>query len=370
MEVTTVGNQTAATDVGAEALATRLFTAALGTMDLLHVYVGQKLGLYRLMVGADALTPADLAARAGLHLRYMREWLEQQAVTGILLVDDSADPPDQRRYRLPPGHAEALTSEESMSYLAPVAGMLVSIAQRMPELLDAYRSGRGVEWAAYGPDMWQGQAAVNRPLFVNKLGQEYLPSIPEVDAILRRPGARAADLACGGGWSSIAIARAYPGVAVDGYDLDTSSIEQATSAADDAGLSDRVRFHVGDAAAMSAAERAYDMVTIFEALHDVPDPVGMLTASLRMLRAGGLLLVMDERVADELTAPGDDVERFMYGWSLTVCLPCGMSEQPSAATGTVMRRSTLEGYAREAGFRAVDVLPIDNDFFRFYLIRP
>src|SRR5712692_10970314 len=151
-----------------------------------------------------------------MHLRYAREWLEQQAV----------------------------------------AGMLVSVAQRMPELLDAYRTGRGVEWAAYGPDMWQGQAAVNRPLFVNKLGQEYLPSIPEVDAILRRPGARVADLACGGGWSSIAIARAYPGVSVDGYDLDTPSIEQGTSAADEAGLSDRVRFHVGDAAAMSAAVRA------------------------------------------------------------------------------------------------------------------
>ena len=365
-----MGNQTATTDLGAVALATRLFTATLGTMDLFHVYVGQKLGLYRLMVGADAFTPADLAASAGMHPRYMREWLEQQAVTGILVVEDSTDPPDQRRYRLPAGHAEALTSEESMSYLAPVAGTLVSIAQRMPELLDAYRTGRGLGWAAYGPDMWQGQAAVNRPLFVNKLGQEYLPSIPEVDAILRRPGARVADLACGGGWSSIAVARAYPGVSVDGYDLDSPSIEQATSAANDAGLSDRVRFRVGDAAAMAAAERAYDVVTIFEALHDVSDPVGMLSASLRMLRAGGLLLVMDERVADEFTAPGDDVERFMYGWSLMVCLPCGMAEQPSAATGTVMRRSTLEGYAREAGFRAVDVLLIDNDFFRFYLIRP
>ena len=365
-----MGSETASTDLGAETLAARLFTSALGTMDLLHVYVGQKLGLYRLMARGDTLTPADLAASAGMHLRYAREWLEQQAVTGILLIDGSADSPDQRRYRLPPGHAEALTSEESMSYLAPVAGMLVSIAQRMPDLLDAYRTGRGVGWATYGPDMWQGQAAVNRPLFVNKLGQEYLPSIPEVDAILGRSSARVADLACGGGWSSIAIARAYPGVAVDGYDLDTSSIEQATTAAAAAGLSDRVRFHVGDAAAMSAAERAYDLVTIFEAVHDVSDPVGMLTASLRMLRAGGRVLVMDERVADELTAPGDEVERFMYGWSLTVCLPSGMSEQPSAATGTVMRRSTLEGYAREAGFSAVDVCPIDNDFFRFYVIRP
>ncbi|HEY2597255.1 MAG TPA: class I SAM-dependent methyltransferase [Candidatus Dormibacteraeota bacterium] len=365
-----MATETGAPDLGAEALATRLFTSALGTLDLLHVYVGQKLGLYRLMAREDSVTPTQLAAGAGMHVRYAREWLEQQAVTGILLTDGTGDSPDQRSYRLPPGHAEALTSEESMNYLAPMAGMLVSVAQQMPELLDAYRSGRGVDWATYGPDMWQGQAAVNRPLFVNKLGQEYLPSIPEVDAILSGSSAHVADLACGGGWSSIAIARAYPGVTVDGYDLDSSSIEQAARAAAAAGLSDRVRFHVADAAAMSAAEGTFDLVTIFEAVHDVSNPVGMLTAALRMLRAGGRLLVMDERVADELTAPGDDVERFMYGWSMTVCLPSGMSDQPSAATGTVMRRSTLEGYAREAGFSAVDVCPIDNDFFRFYLIRP
>jgi len=248
--------------------------------------------------------------------------------------------------------------------------MLVSIAQRMPELLGAYRTGRGVEWAAYGPDMWQGQAALNRPLFVNKHGLEYLPSVRKVDAILRRPGARVADVACGGGWSSIALARAYPGLSVDGYDMDGPSIDQATSAAAGAVLSSRVRFHVGDVAAMPAAQRAYDLVTIFEALHDLSDPVAMLRTTKSMLGPGGLVPVMDERVADEFTAPGDDIERFTYGWSLTVCLPSGMSEQPSAATGTVMRRSTLERYAREAGFTAVDVLPIDNEFFRFYLIRP
>lgn len=349
-------------------MATRLFGAALGTMDLLHVYVGQRLGLYAMMASGGAFTPIDLAARAGMHLRYAREWLEQQAVTGVLVAEESASGADHRIYRLPPGHAEALTDEESMNYLAPVAGMLVSVAQRMPDLLSAYRSGEGVDWAAYGPDMWQGQAALNRPLFLNVLGQNHLPSIPEVDAILSRPGARVADLARGGGWSSIAIARAYPGVIVDGYDLDAPTIEQASSAAASAGLADRVRFFVTDAAIASSS--TYDLVTIFEALHDVPDPVGVLRAALAMLRDGAVMLVMDERVAEEFTAPGDEVERFMYGWSLTVCLPAGLAERPSAATGTVMRRATLERYAKEAGFSAVEVLPVENDFFRFYLLRP
>ena len=135
-------------------------------------------------------------------------------------------------------------------------------------------------------------------------------------------------------------------------------------------ISHGVQFHLADAATTSAARDFYDVVTIFEALHDVSDPVGMLRGAHAMLRPGGLLLVMDERVADDFTAPGDDIERFSYGWSLTVCLPCGMSEQPSAATGTVMRRSKLEAYAHAAGFKDVEMLPIDNHSFRFYLIKP
>ena len=357
-------------DLSATGLATRLFTAALGTMDLWHIYIGQKLGLYARLASAGALTSVDLASHSGMHERYAREWLEQQAVTGILVVDDIAAPPDQRRFRLPAGHAEALLDEESMNYLAPVAAMLVSVAQHMPELLTAYRTGEGLDWAAYGPEMWQGQAALNRPLYVNVLGQDYLKSIPELNAILSGPNARVADLGCGGGWSTIAIARAYPKATVDGYDLDAPSIEQATHAADSAGVSARVQFFALDAATLSDATAAYDLVTIFEALHDVPDPVGVLRSALKMLSEGGVVLVMDERVADEFTVPGDDVERFMYGWSLPVCLPTGMSSQPSAATGTVMRRPTLDGYARDAGCSGVEVLPVENDFFRFYLIRP
>jgi SAM-dependent methyltransferase len=364
-----LASETAATDLSAEAFATRLFAAALGTMDLLHIYVGKKLGLYEQMAAGDAMTVPDIAARADINPRYAREWLEQQAVTGILSVENPTAAADERRYRLPSGHAEALTDEDSMNYLAPVAGMLVSTAQRMPELLPIYRTGRGLSWSAYGSDMWEGQAAVNRPLYVNKLAH-YLRSVPEIATILDRRGAGVADIACGGGWSSIAIARSSPTVSVDGYDLDAASIEQATNNAATSGMSDRVRFHVADAAEMRAAEREFDLVAIFEAVHDLSDPVGVLRTAKKMLREGGLMLVMDERVADAFTAPGDEVERFMYGWSLTVCLPCGLSEQPSAATGTVMRRSTLARYAGEAGFSSVEVLPIENDFFRFYLLRP
>jgi hypothetical protein len=153
---------------------------------------------------------------------------------------------------------------------------------------------------------------------------------------------------------------------VDGFDLDAPSIEAARKNAAEAGVGDRVRFHLADAAAVVAPEGGYDLVTAFECVHDLPDPVGVLAAMRRLAGDEGTVLVMDERVAERFTAPGDDVERLMYGYSLLCCLPDGLAHQPSAATGTVMRADTLRGYAGRAGFGGIEILPIENDFFRFY----
>jgi ubiquinone/menaquinone biosynthesis C-methylase UbiE len=173
-------------------------------------------------------------------------------------------------------------------------------------------------------------------------------------------------VACGEGWSTIAIANAYPQARVIGVDLDAPSIEAARRHATEAGVADRVEFRHADAATL---EEQADVAIIIEAVHDMSDPVAVLAGVRRNLRPGGVLLVVDERVAEEFTAPGDDVERFMYGWSITTCLPDGRSRPPSVATGTVMRPSTLRRYATDAGFTRVDVLPIENDFFRFYRLR-
>jgi 2-polyprenyl-3-methyl-5-hydroxy-6-metoxy-1,4-benzoquinol methylase len=193
---------------------------------------------------------------------------------------------------------------------------------------------------------------------------DVLARLPEVDAALRA-GGRVADLGCGAGWSSIGMATGYPAARVDGFDVDLPSVEQARRHAHDAGLTDRLHFHLTDAGAVPD-EAAYDLVTAFECIHDMADPVSALRAARRMVRPGGTVLVADERVAEEFTAPGDELERLMYGFSLTCCLPDGMSSQPSVGTGTVMRPATLERYAREAGFGGIEILPIDHDFFRFY----
>ena len=223
-----------------------------------------------------------------------------------------------------------------------------------------------MSWAQLGADAREGQAGANRPLFLGPLGREYLPSIPDVDAALRA-GGRVADVGCGLGWSSIGIALAYPDVTVDGYDVDAPSIEAARGNAREAGVDDRVRFRTVDAAAVTA--ETYDAVFAFECIHDLPDPVGVLAAMRRLAGADGAVVVMDERVAETFTAPGDDVERLMYGYSLMCCLADGMAHQPSAGTGTVMRPSTLRRYAVEAGFADVEILDIANDFFRFYRLR-
>ncbi|MBW3603659.1 MAG: class I SAM-dependent methyltransferase, partial [Actinobacteria bacterium] len=168
----------------------------------------------------------------------------------------------------------------------------------------------------------------------------------------------------GGGWSSIAVARAYPEATADGFDVDEASVEMARRNAAEAGVDDRVRFIHADAGEIDGE---YDAVCFFECVHDMPRPVEVLSAARRILRPGGIVVVMDEAVGDEFTAPGDEVERLMYGLSLLICLPDGMSHQPSAGTGTVFRPSTLRRYAQDAGFTDIEVLPItDFGFWRFY----
>jgi SAM-dependent methyltransferase len=298
--------------------------------------------------------------------RYAREWLEQQAVAGYVACDDPTRPAQQRRYRLPAGYGEVLLDADSPYHAAPVAVILAGVARVLPQLLEAYRTGGGVPYAAYGPQLRRAIAAGNRPMFLHELASTWLPALPDLDRRLRSaPPARVLDLGCGLGASSIALARAYPRVQVLGVDLDQASVTEARAQAAEAGVADRVSFVVGDAAQIAPGAR-FDLVTIFEALHDMGDPVGTLRAARALLAANGSVLVADERVADTFTTPGDPVERFMYGWSILHCLPATLAERPVEASGTVLRAPTLARWATAAGFTGFEVLPIDNPFWRFY----
>ena len=352
-----------------DALAERLFGAALGAYELMTVHLGDRLGYYRALAGGGEVTSAELARETGTDERYAREWLEQQAVAGILEVDDVAAVAAERHYRLPAGHAEVLVDRDSLAHLTPMARYGVSFAQTLPAIEDAFRSGGGVAWEDFGALAREAQGDVNRPLFTNLLGSEWLPAIEDVHGRLQAdPPARVADVACGAGWSSIAIARAYPNVTVDGYDLDVASVELARANVAESEVADRVTVQLRDAGDPELAG-SYQLVTVFEAVHDMSQPVEVLRSLRGLVAEDGAVIVMDERVADTFTAPGDEVERIMYTYSILCCLPVGRSETPSAATGTVMRPDTLRRYATEAGFAEVEVLPIEHDVFRFYRLR-
>jgi SAM-dependent methyltransferase len=353
----------------ADALANRLMQSELGFLDVVTMYLGDRLGLYQALAEASSLTATALAGRTGMDERYVREWLEQQAVSGILEVDDADGKTAERRYALPAGHAEVLLDRDSVKFGAPVLRQLMGSIEPLSELMQAFRTGEGVPYPHYGADIREGISHGNRTMFLNFLGSEWLPAIPDVHARLQsEPAARVADVGCGSGWSCIAMARTYPMVHVDGFDEDEASIALARQNAELEGLTDRLTFRVHDAA-RAASPQSYDLVTAFECIHDMAHPVQALREMRRLAGNDGAVIVVDERAAEEFSAPGDDVERCLYGFSVLHCLPVGRVGMESAATGTVMRPDTLRGYAAEAGFTDLEVLPIENDFWRFYRLR-
>lgn len=351
-----------------DAFADRMLAGALATSDFLAAYLGDRLGWYRDLATHGPSTAAALAERTGTAPRYAREWLEQQAVSGVLELSEASDGTvEGRRFTLPAAAAEVLTDGTSLAYLGPLPRLFGAVGPQLPALLAAYRSGGGVSWAQLGDDAREAQADLNRPW----LGRvpEALGGLPAIDAVLRAPDARIADVGTGAGWSSIALATAYPLLHVEGFDVDEPSIDAARTNARAAGVDDRVRFHGADGAAL-AEHGPFDAAFAFECLHDMPQPVEVLAAIRRAVRPGAPVVIMDEAVADELVAPGTDVERLMYGFSLFVCLPDGLAHPSSVGTGTVMRPAILRGYALDAGFTDVEVLPIEDfSFFRFYSLQ-
>jgi 2-polyprenyl-3-methyl-5-hydroxy-6-metoxy-1,4-benzoquinol methylase len=353
-----------------DALVGRLFESAITTMEVFCIYIGDTLGLYRSLADLGAATSTQLAEATGTQERYVREWLEQQAAASILEVENPEAEASERRFRLPRAYHEVFLNSESLNYMSGLLKLAVGVTRPLPAVLRAFREGGGVPYADYTADTYEGIGAMNRPMFVNQLGTEWLPAVPDInDRLQSDPPARVADVGCGTGWSSIAIANAYPKVEVHGFDLDEPSIARARANAAAEGLSDRVTFAVRDAAYPGLAGR-YDLVTAFETIHDMARPVEALRKMRALLAPGGALIVADERVAEQFAAPGDEIERMNYAFSVIHCLPSCMAETPSAATGTVIRPSTMRKYAHEAGFREVQILPIENDFWRFYRLVP
>lgn len=353
----------------AEEIVERIFTEGVGALHLLCVHLGNELGLYRALDEAGPLTAAQLAERTSLDRWYVREWLQAEATAGLVKTDGDVD---SGSFVLATGVREALVEESGPFYTGGLGTALAAAGGVVPKLVEAFRTGEGVPYSEYGPGAVTAQAALNRPAFVNSLVAEWLPAMPDVLARLQDTGRPAcvADLGCGVGWAAIELARAFPHIRVEGIDNDDESIRRARRNAADHGVADRVAFEVDDISAERPPSSRYDVVFFFECLHDLSHPVEALAAARDALAPGGTVIVMDERVGETLPPPGDPVETFFAAVSVLWCLPQGRAEHDSQTPGTVMRPDALRRLATTAGYRSLDILPIEHPFWRFYRLVP
>jgi SAM-dependent methyltransferase len=340
------------------ALAQRLFEQTVQVGEAAATWLGIELGWYAALRDSGPATAAELAARTGTAPRYTREWLEQQAVAGVLDADGE-------RYALPVEHVAPLLDRDSSVWTEPLVRTVVIASRQLPAIAAAARTGGGVPWAAYGPEMSAAQGDGNRPALRHALAADWVPQLPELAARLTA-GSRVVDVGCGEGWSAVGLATRFPGITVAGFDLDEVALAAARVHADEAGVSDRVTFQLADAGA-GLPGGPYDVALAVECVHDMPHPVEVLAAMRAATADDALVYVVDEAADPVLTAPGDEVQRLLYGFSLLICLPDSLSHAGSVGTGTVMRPSTLDSYARSAGFAAAVPREVtDTGFWRVY----
>ncbi len=354
----------------AEALGLQILGQFTGGVELLTIELGRRLGLYDALSTAGAVTAAEFAELASIAPRYAVEWLDQQAAAGILDVVGQDRHTGERLFLLPDAHVAVLIDPESPAYLLGAAPLLFGVARTVAEVADAYATGRGVEYADFGDELRYGIAELNRPGFTLAM-RSWVETLPDITARLDRGGV-ILDAGAGEGWSSIALANAFPEAHVVGFDLDGPSVEVARRHIADKGLSDRVSFvraNAADAEALRAATGGeVTLVTAFQALHDMGRPVAALAAFREVLAEGGAVLIGDEHGEDTKVTPADDTERLKLAMSVLHCAPATWAESDEVVNGTVLRAHTFSTWVREAGFASYDVLPIEHPFWRFHRV--
>ena len=324
------------------------------TLNTALVVMGDRLGLYRALAGAGPLTPAELAQRTGTAERYVREWLNAQAAGAYVDYD-----PDSGRYSLPVEHAAVLADESSPTYLPGVFQNALGSVIDSPRITEAAKTGEGVGWHEHTQDVFDGCERALRPGYNANLISTWLPALDGVAAKLEH-GASVADVGCGHGASTILMAQSFPASTFVGSDYHEGSITTAREKAVEAGVSDRVRFEVASASSFSG--RGYDLVTMFDCLHDMGDPVGAARHVRQSLAPDGTWMIVEPIAGDRVEDNFNPVGRLFYGFSTLLCTPASLSQDVGLALGGQAGEARIRDVVTQAGltrFRRVSETPFN-----------
>ena len=307
--------------------------------------IGEKLGLYKAMAGAGPLSSQEVAERSGAAERSVREWLRNQAAGGYLTYDPGSD-----RYTLPDEHALALADEESPFYILGVYDSIASLYADEDRILEAFRTGGGMGWHEHDHRLFRGTERFFRPGYKANLVAEWIPALDGVQEKLER-GAKVADIGCGHGASTIIMAEAFPKSEFFGFDYHDASIERAREAASDAGVGDRISFEVASAKDYPGSD--YDLVCVFDCLHDMGDPVGASAHVLETLASDGTWMIVEPFANDKVEENLNPVGRVFYGASTVICTPASLAQEVGLALGAQAGEARLSEVLKEGGFTRV-----------------
>jgi 2-polyprenyl-3-methyl-5-hydroxy-6-metoxy-1,4-benzoquinol methylase len=312
------------------------------TLNTALVVMGDKLGLYRALDGAGPLTSAELADRTGVAERYVREWLNAQAAGGYVEYD-----PDSCRYTLPPEQAVALTDEDSPAYLPGFFQIALGSVHDSPRIAEAARRGDGIGWHDHVHDVHEGCERFFRPGYNANLVGSWLPALDGVVAKLEQGGS-VADVGCGHGASTIVMAKAFPRSRFTGFDYHDGSIATASERAAAAGVADRASFHAVPAATYPGT--GYDLVTMFDCLHDMGDPVGAARHVRSTLAPDGTWMIVEPAAGDRVEDNLNPVGRAYYAFSTLLCTPASLSQEVGLALGAQAGEARIRQVVEAAGF--------------------
>jgi SAM-dependent methyltransferase len=325
-----------------EAFVFRAVDEVGATLNAALVVMGDKLGLYRALAGAGALTPVELARRTGVAERYVREWLNAQAAGGYVEYD-----PADCTYTLPPEQTIALTDEQSPAYLPGFFQIAVGSVLDSPRIIESAKNGDGVGWHEHNHDVFEGCERFFRPGYNANLIASWLPALDGVVAKLEA-GAKVADIGCGHGASTILMALEYPNSTFVGSDYHEGSIATARVRAEEAGVADRVTFEAVPAASHPGS--GYDLVTMFDCLHDMGDPVGAARQVKALLGPGGTWMIVEPKAGDRVEDNLNPVGRAYYGFSTFLCTPASLSQDVGLALGAQAGPARIGDVVSAGGF--------------------